>query len=43
MVVSPLEELDVTSIGVTSAKAAFYSSNLSKLGVKFDSIENLIK
>jgi len=43
MVVSPLEDLDISSIGVNSAKAAFYSANLSKLGVRFDSLENLLK
>ena len=43
MVVSPLEDLGISSIGVTSAKAAFYSANLSKLEVRFDSLENLLK
>jgi hypothetical protein len=43
MVVSPLEDLGINSIGVNSAKAAFYSANLSKLGVRFDSLENLLK
>jgi hypothetical protein len=43
MVVSPLEDLGISSIGVNSAKAAFYSANLSKLGVRFDSLENLLK
>lgn len=43
MVVAPLEELGVEAIGVNSAKAAFYSANLSKLGVRFDSMENLVR
>jgi hypothetical protein len=42
MVVSPLEDLGISSIGVNSAKAAFYSKNFSKIDVKFDSLENLI-
>lgn len=43
MVVSPLEELGVRSIATNSAKCAFYSRNLSKLGVKFDRLENLLR
>lgn len=43
MVVSPLEDLGISSIGVNSAKAAFYATNLSRLGVRFDSLENLLK
>ncbi len=43
MVVSPLKELGIKSVGVNSAKAAFYCRNLSGLGVKFDSVKNLIK
>jgi hypothetical protein len=43
MVVAPLEELGINTIGVNSAKAAFYSANLSKLGVRFDSMENLLR
>lgn len=42
MVVSPLEELGIRAVGVNSAKAAFYCSNLSKLEVRFDSLVNLI-
>jgi predicted aconitase len=42
MVVSPLEELGIKSVGVNSAKAAFYCRNLSGLGVKFDSVKNLL-
>lgn len=43
MVVSPLEDLGIKAIGVNSAKAAFYSMNLSNLGVKFDSLERLVE
>ena len=43
MVVAPLEELGIRCIGVTSAKAAFYCANLSKLRVRFDSLENLLR
>lgn len=43
MVVSPLKDLGIKSVGVNSAKAAFYCRNLSGLGVKFDSVKNLIK
>ncbi len=43
MVVSPLEELGIRSVGVNSAKAAFYCRNLSGLDVMFDSVEKLIK
>jgi hypothetical protein len=43
MVVSPLEDLGISSIGVNSAKAAFYSINLSGLGVRFDTMEKLVK
>ena len=43
MVVAPLEELGIKCIGVDSAKAAFYSANLSKIRVRFDSIENLLR
>lgn len=42
MVVSPLEDLGIKSVGVNSAKAAFYCRNLSGLGVKFDSLGRLI-
>jgi hypothetical protein len=43
MVVSPLEDLGISSIGVNSAKAAFYAANLSGLDVRFDSLDRLIK
>ncbi|MFQ5974934.1 MAG: aconitase X [Candidatus Hydrothermarchaeales archaeon] len=43
MVVSPLEDIGIKSIGSNSAKCAFYSKNLSGLDVKFDSIEKLVK
>lgn len=43
MVVAPLEDLGISSIGVNSAKAAYYSSHLSNLGVRFDSLKSLLK
>lgn len=43
MVVSPLKDIGIEAIGVNSAKAAFYASHLSKLKVRFDSLENLLK
>ncbi len=43
MVVSPLRDLGIEAVGVNSAKAAFYCANLSKLKVRFDSLENLVK
>jgi len=43
MVVSPLGDLEIEAVGVNSAKAAFYCTNLSKLKVRFDSLENLLK
>ncbi|MDI6655405.1 MAG: aconitase X catalytic domain-containing protein [Candidatus Hydrothermarchaeota archaeon] len=43
MVVSPLRDLGIEAVGVNSAKAAFYCANLSKLKVRFDSLENLLK
>ncbi len=42
MVVSPLKDLGIKSVGVNSAKAAFYCRNLSGLKVRFDSISRLI-
>lgn len=42
MVVSPLEDLGIKSVGVNSAKAAFYCRNLSGLDVRFDSLKKLI-
>ena len=43
MVVSPLEDIGIKSVGTNSAKCAFYSKNLSGLDVKFDSLEGLLK
>ena len=42
MVVAPLEEMGVRSVGVTSAKAAYYSLHLSRLGVRLDTLEALL-
>ncbi len=42
MVVSPLRDIGIKSVGVDSAKAAFYSRNLSNLNVKFAPIEELV-
>ena len=42
MVVSPLEDIGIKSVGVNSAKAAFYCRNLSGLDVRFDSLRRLI-
>ncbi|MFQ5800565.1 MAG: aconitase X catalytic domain-containing protein [Candidatus Hydrothermarchaeales archaeon] len=43
MVVQPLEEMGIASLGTNSTKCAFYSRNLSGLDVKFDMLENLLK
>ena len=43
MVVSPLKEMGIGSVGVNSAKAAFYCSNLSGLDVRFDSVKGLLE
>ncbi|MFQ5887103.1 MAG: aconitase X [Candidatus Hydrothermarchaeales archaeon] len=43
MVVSPLEDLCIKSLGTNSSKCALYSKNLSGLDVKFDSVEELLK
>ncbi len=43
MVVAPLKEMGIKSVGVNSAKAAFYCASLSQLKVRFDSLENLVK
>lgn len=43
MVVQPLEEMGIASLGTNSAKCAFYSRNLSGLEVRFDTLENLLK
>ncbi len=42
MVVQPLKEMGITSLGTNSTKCAYYSMNLSKIGVKFDSLKNLL-
>lgn len=43
MVVQPLEEMGIKSLGTNSTKCAFYSKNLSGLDVRFDNMENLLK
>ncbi len=43
MVVSPLEEMGISAIGVDSAKAAFYARNLSGLEVKYAPLEELVR
>jgi predicted aconitase len=43
MVVQPLEEMGVRSLGTNSTKCAYYTRNLSGLDVKFDNLENLLK
>ncbi|RMF91080.1 MAG: DUF521 domain-containing protein [Methanobacteriota archaeon] len=43
MVVQPLEEMGITSIGTNSAKCAFYTRNLSGLDVRFDTMRKLLK
>lgn len=43
MVVAPLKEMGIKSVGVNSAKAAFYCASLSQLRVRFDSLERLVK
>lgn len=43
MVVSPLEEVGIRSLGTNSAKCAFYSQNLSKIETRFDTLENLVR
>ncbi len=43
MVVSPLREMGIESIGINSAKGAFYCRNLAHLEVRFDSLENLLR
>ncbi len=42
MVVAPLEEMGIKSIGVTSAKAAYYCMHLSRMQVRLDSLEALL-
>jgi len=42
MVVAPLEEMGIKSIGIDSSKGAHYSRNLSKLKVKIAKPEDLI-
>jgi predicted aconitase len=43
MVVQPLKEMGVDSIGTNSTKCAYYSRYLSKLDVKFDTLKNLLE
>lgn len=43
MVVQPLEEMGIRSLGTNSTKCAYYTSSLSGLDVKFDSLPNLLK
>ncbi len=43
MVVQPLEEMGIRSLGTNSTKCAYYTQNLSGLDVKFDNLENLLK
>lgn len=43
MVVQPLEEMGIKSLGTNSAKCAYYTRNLSGFDVKFDTVENLLK
>jgi predicted aconitase len=43
MVVSPLEEMGIESLGTNSAKCAFYSQNLSGIETRFDTLEALLR
>jgi predicted aconitase len=43
MVVQPLEEMGIASLGTNSAKCAYYSRNLSGLDVKFNTLKNLLE
>jgi hypothetical protein len=43
MVVSPLEEVGIESLGTNSAKCAFYSQNLSGIETRFDTLEALLR
>jgi predicted aconitase len=43
MVVQPLEEMGISSLGTNSTKCAYYSKNLSGLDVRFDTMKNLLK
>ncbi|HDH27970.1 MAG TPA: DUF521 domain-containing protein [Euryarchaeota archaeon] len=43
MVVQPLEEMGIGSLGTNSTKCAYYTRNLSGLDVKFDNMVNLLK
>jgi predicted aconitase len=43
MVVQPLEEMGISSLGTNSTKCAYYSKNLSGIDVRFDSMKNLLK
>ncbi len=42
MVVQPLEEMGINSLGTNSTKCAYYTKTLSGLDVKFDKLENLL-
>ena len=43
MVVQPLEEMGIKSLGTNSTKCAYYSKNLSGLDVKFGALESLLE
>jgi len=43
MVVQPLEEMGISSLGTNSTKCAYYTRTLSGLDVKFDNLDNLLK
>ncbi len=43
MVVQPLEEMGITSLGTDSTKCAYYTKHLSGLDVRFESFESLLK
>jgi predicted aconitase len=43
MVVQPLEEMGINSLGTNSTKCAYYTKTLSGLDVKFDNLKSLLK
>jgi predicted aconitase len=43
MVVQPLREMGIESLGTNSTKCAYYSKNLSGLDVRFDTLKELLK
>jgi predicted aconitase len=43
MVVQPLEEMGISSLGTNSTKCAYYTRYLSGLDVRFDSLKELLK